>query len=364
MIKIATVVGARPQFVKAAALSRAFLQHKEIEEFIIHTGQHYDEAMSDVFFSELEIPRPRYNLGINKEADTGLSPSERLGKAIEGIAKVLEKEKPQWVLIYGDTDSTLAGALAAAKSHIPLIHVEAGLRSYNEQMPEELNRVLSDRMSKLLFCPSDQAIENLKKEGFGNLSKRIFRCGDLMQDAAFLYENKAKQPLNIKLPNNFILCTIHRVENTSNPTILKRIFSALDTIAESMPLIIPLHPGTRERLGGINYGFASSKIHFIEPVSYLEMVFLLKNCRFVMTDSGGVQKEAYFFRKMCLTLREETEWTELVENKCNILTGTDPEKIIRTATSLLKTKDYPFLTGLYGNGDAAQTMVRIILQNS
>ena len=366
MIKIATVVGARPQFVKAAVLSRAFREFPQADEFIIHTGQHHDTSMSEVFFQEMEIPKARYNLGINKEnMEVGeQTPAFVLGKTVQEISRVLSREKPRWVLVYGDTDSTLAGALAAAKSGIPLIHVEAGLRSYNRLMPEELNRVLTDRMSDLLFCPTDRAVRNLQEEGFGHTSSKIFRCGDPMQDAALYYAKKAKPIVDVILPDNFILCTIHRKENTSNPTVLRQIFQALEQIAVSMPVVMPLHPGTRKRLLENGYDFARSPICFIEPVGYFEMIYLLQHSRFVMTDSGGVQKEAYFFGKMCLTLREETEWTELVDNHCNILVGREMKKITEAAAELWKESGKTFVQGLYGKGEAGREIARIILQNS
>lgn len=365
MIKIATVLGARPQFVKAAVLSRAFLEIPQIEEFIIHTGQHYDPGMSEVFFQEMDIPKPRYHLEINKDGiGERQSATGVLGKTLQALSQVLEQEKPQWVLVYGDTDSTLAGALAANKSRIPLIHVEAGLRSYNELMPEEINRVLTDRMSRLLFCPTERAVRNLQEEGFERRPVGIFRCGDLMQDAAIHYAKKAKSPLQIKLPDKFILCTLHRFENTSDPVILKRLFQALNHLAERMPILMPLHPGTRKRLLENACNLAQSPIRFIEPVGYLEMVYLLQHCHFVMTDSGGLQKEAYFFKKMCLTLREETEWVELVENKCNILVGSEADKIIASASALWQSPATDFPQGLYGQGTAGAEIASIILKNS
>ncbi|MDE5574418.1 MAG: UDP-N-acetyl glucosamine 2-epimerase, partial [Bacteroidales bacterium] len=278
MIKIATVVGARPQFVKAAVLSRAFREFPQTDEFIIHTGQHHDASMSEVFFREMEIPQARYNLGINKEAmQVGeQAPAFVLGKTVQEISRVLHREKPHWVLVYGDTDSTLAGALAAAKNGIPLIHVEAGLRSYNHLMPEELNRVLTDRMSELLFCPTDRAVRNLQEEGFDHTSAKIFRCGDPMQDAALYYAKKSKSILEVETLDDFILCTIHRNENTSNPTILRQIFQALEQIAVSMPVVLPLHPGTRKHLMENGYDFTRSPIRFIEPVGYFEMIYLLQ----------------------------------------------------------------------------------------
>lgn len=363
MIKIATVVGARPQFVKAAVLSRAFSAYPEINECIIHTGQHYDTSMSEVFFQEMEIPPARYNLGINKNSVGEESNAAFvLGKTVQELSSLLYREQPDWVLVYGDTDSTLAGALAAAKTGIPLIHVEAGLRSYNDLMPEELNRILTDRMSKLLFCPTDRAVKNLQEEGFDKTSARVFRCGDLMQDAAIYYANKSKPILDVNLPKSFILCTIHRKENTSNPTVLRQIFQALNQIAELMPVVMPLHPGTRKHLHAYGYDFASSPIRFIEPVGYLEMIFLLQHCHFVMTDSGGLQKEAYFFNKMCLTLREETEWTELVDNHCNILVGSDTERITEAAAKLCKSHTDAFVPALYGKGDAGTEIARTIIQ--
>ena len=369
MIKIATVVGARPQFVKAAVLSRALESFPEFEQKLVHTGQHYDASMSEIFFRDLGMARPDYDLGINREAlgvqechETG--PAWRVGRMMQQLEAVFMREEPEWVLVYGDTDSTLAGAMTAAKLRIPLIHVEAGLRSFNMQMPEETNRILTDRLSRLLFCPSDQAVENLEKEGFGRFPVRVFRCGDLMQDAARIYASEAKPVDEVNDLNSFILCTLHRKENIENPTVLAQLMAALETVSARMPVVMPLHPGTRARLAVSGYDFKASPVRFINPVGYLQMVYLLQHCRLVATDSGGLQKEAYFFRKPCLTLRQETEWVELVERGYNILAGHDPRSIALQAEMLWKKDPAAFEPGLYGNGQAGMEIARAILECS
>lgn len=353
MIKIITIIGARPQFIKAAVISRVLKGKKNIQEVIIHTGQHFDTNMSEIFFDEMEIPKPDYNLNIN-----GLGHGAMTGQMLEKIEEVLIKEKPDWVLVYGDTNSTLAGALAAKKLHLKVTHVEAGLRSFNMDMPEEINRILTDRISDILFCPTDTAVENLKKEGFANIECKIVQCGDVMQDAAIFYTDKAKEP-EVELPVEFVLCTIHRAENTDDPTRLKSIFEALEDISGKCTVVIPLHPRTKAKLTSINYDFTNSPICFIPPVGYLEMVWLLKNCQLIMTDSGGLQKEAYFFKKYCITLRDETEWVELVENGFNVLAGSD-KLTIRECFEAMFTKG-AFHSGkeLYGAGNAGE----IIFQN-
>ena len=329
-MKIVTIVGARPQFVKAAVVSRVLAGAEGVEEIIVHTGQHFDANMSDVFFEEMCIPRPHYNLNIN-----GLGHGAMTGQMLEKIEEVLIKEKPEWVLVYGDTNSTIAGALAAKKLHIRVAHVEAGLRSFNMDMPEEINRILTDRISDVLFCPTGTAVENLKREGFENMGCRIVKNGDVMQDAALFYAEKAKQP-ELTIPEHFVLGTVHRAENTDNPERLMGIFSALANISETWPVVLPLHPRTRGKLIALNYDFSNSKICFIDPVGYLEMVWLLKNCKMVMTDSGGLQKEAYFFGKYCVTMRNETEWVELVENGFNLLAGSDHDRILQSVKELLE----------------------------
>lgn len=354
-MKILTIIGARPQFIKAAIVSRAFTQSQHVEEIIVHTGQHFDSNMSDVFFEEMCIPKPHYNLNIN-----GLGHGAMTGQMLEKIEKVLLEEKPDWVLVYGDTNSTLAGALAAKKLHIKVAHVEAGLRSFNMTMPEEINRILTDRISDVLFCPTDKAIENLKLEGYDNINCRIVKNGDVMQDAALFYLNRARMPQDI-IPSKFVLCTVHRAENTDDEVRLKNIFYALETISELCPVVLPLHPRTKGKLLAINYNFAKSKICFIDPVGYLEMVWLLKNCELVMTDSGGLQKEAYFFEKYCVTMRDETEWVELVEKGFNVLAGSEPTRIISSVNVMISKNKEGFENRLYGNGDAGEKILDTLL---
>lgn len=302
-MKIATIIGARPQFVKAAAVSRVIKNTESVEEIIIHTGQHYDVNMSDVFFEEMDIPKPDYNLNIN-----GMGHGAMTGQMLEKIEEVLLSEKPDWVLVYGDTNSTLAGALAAKKLHIKVAHVEAGLRSFNMNMPEEINRILTDRISDVLFCPTSTAVDNLKKEGYENIDTKIINVGDVMLDVALFYKERATKPKD-SLPEQFVLCTVHRAENTDDVDRLKSIFESLEIISKTTPVVLPLHPRTKSKLISIDYDFDNSKIKFINPVGYFEMIWLLQNCSFVMTDSGGLQKEAFFFKKQCITLRDETEWS-------------------------------------------------------
>ena len=319
-MKIVTIIGARPQFVKAAVVSRALReQRSDVKESIIHTGQHFDPNMSDVFFSELDIPKPNYNLGIG-----GGTHGQNTGRMVEAIEASLILEKPDWVLVYGDTDSTLAGALAAAKIHIPVSHVEAGLRSFNRKMPEELNRILTDHISAQLFTPTDTATLNLANEGIKG--ERVKQVGDVMYDAALYYIEKAQRPLGVRSDNGFILSTIHRAENTDDPEKLGGIISALNEAASEVPVVLPLHPRTKKLLSQGSY--KTDNLTMIEPVSYLEMVWLLKNCGMVVTDSGGLQKEAYFFNKFCVTTRDETEWVELIQSGWNILVGHKKEKIL------------------------------------
>lgn len=355
-MKIVTIIGARPQFIKAAVVSRVFTASSEVEEVIVHTGQHFDANMSDVFFEEMCIPKPHYNLNIN-----GLGHGAMTGQMLEKIEEVLLREKPEWVLVYGDTNSTIAGALAAKKLHIKVAHVEAGLRSFNMDMPEEINRILTDRISDVLFCPTDTAIANLKQEGFGNIDCRIVKNGDVMQDAALFYADKARKPEG-ELPSKFVLCTVHRAENTDVPERLKNIFDALEMISKEIPVVLPLHPRTRGKLMAAGYDFAHSQICFIDPVGYLEMVWLLKNCTLVMTDSGGLQKEAYFFGKYCVTMRDETEWVELVENGFNVLAGSDTAKIVESFQELSKKDGKGFEKRLYGEGTAGEMIMSELLR--
>lgn len=355
MQKVITIVGARPQFVKAATLSRQFSKIG-VEEKLVHTGQHFDANMSEVFFDEMEIPKPKYNLNIH-----GVSHGAMTGRMLEGIEEILLNEQPDGVLVYGDTNSTVAGALAATKLHIPVVHVEAGLRSFNMEMPEEINRILTDRISNLLFCPTQTAVDNLKAEGFDKFDNKIIKNGDVMYDAALFYENIADKKSTVLEQINlseFVLGTIHRQENTDNPEKLGNIISALNAINKDVPVLVPIHPRTRNILAknGIVPEFRT-----IEPVGYFDMIMLLKNCNLVMTDSGGVQKEAFFFKKPCITLREQTEWVELVENGFNILTGSNTQKIL-SAFNEVSQKDFDFSTKLYGDGNAADMATKIIAE--
>ena len=351
-MKILTILGARPQFIKAAALSREIKKHPLIQEVIVHTGQHFDQNMSDIFFEEMDIPKPSYNLNIN-----GLSHGAMTGQMLEGVENIILSEKPDIVLVYGDTNSTIAGALAAKKLHVAVGHVEAGLRSYNNRMPEEINRLLTDRISDLLFCPTDTAIANLKKEGFDDYECKIIKSGDVMEDAAFYYKEKAMATSDIlermNLQNKkFILATIHRAENTDNLENLKAIVGALNEIHEQCEVVVPMHPRTKKIL---DQHKIKCDFIMIEPVGYFDMINLLINCSLVITDSGGLQKEAFFFRKFCCTIREQTEWIELVENGYNFIVGTKQDLIIQKTTQLLSA-DFPVVKNLYGNGSACKAI--------
>lgn len=354
-MKIITVVGARPQFIKAAALSREFAKHSTIEEIIVHTGQHFDANMSDVFFEEMEIPKPKYNLNINSVGHGAMT-----GRMLEGIEKILMEENPDLLLVYGDTNSTIAGALAAKKLHIKVAHVEAGLRSFNMEMPEEINRILTDRISDYLFCPTQTAVDNLMKEGYTNIDCKIINSGDVMQDAANFYaltsENKSKIFKEVIL-QNYILCTLHRAENTDDSLRLTAIVNALNEINNHYPVILPLHPRTKNKIADLGL-----KLNFnlLNPVGYFDMIELLKNCNIVMTDSGGLQKEAFFFKKNCVTIRDQTEWVELVDNGLNLLVGADTEKIINGTKEMLAKKGN-FDVNLYGNGTACKNIVNELL---
>ena len=354
-MKLITIIGARPQFIKAAIVSKS-LQDTTIKEVIIHSGQHYDKYMSDIFFSEMEIIDPRYKLNINQ-----LNQGSMTGRMIEHIEKILLDESPDYIMVYGDTNTTLAGALSARKLNIGVIHVEAGLRSFNMEMPEEINRILTDRMSEILFCPTTNALKNLKREGYENFNTRIIMCGDVMEDAATFFSDISERYSNIIQETNlnnseYILCTIHRAENTDNPVRLKQLVNALNYLAEDYEIILPLHPRTKAKL---ELEKLQLNIRIIEPVGYLDMVSLLKNCSIVMTDSGGLQKEAYFFNKYCLTLRDETEWVELVDNGFNYLVGTDQGEIIKRLRALLS-QDYNKTVQLYGGGEAAIKIVETL----
>ena len=353
-MKIITIIGARPQFIKAGAVSREIKKHKDLNEIIVHTGQHYDSNMSDIFFEQMHIPKPDYYLGIG-----GKSHGAMTGEMISKLEEVMLKEKTDIVMVYGDTNSTLSGSIAASKLHIPIAHIEAGLRSFNMKMPEEINRILTDRVSKWLFCPTDTAVDNLKKEGFDNFDCKIIKSGDVMQDAALFYKQYAKKPENIEIKDNYILSTIHRAENTDDINRLKNIFEALEEIAQDIQVILPLHPRTKKILEQNNISLKN--ITITEPVGYLEMVWLLDNSKMVITDSGGLQKEAFFFKKPCITLRDETEWIELVDNNFNILAGADKEKILKAYKATSNFKLEILNLNLYGGGEASERIIGTLL---
>jgi UDP-GlcNAc3NAcA epimerase len=350
-----TVVGARPQFVKAATVSRE-LARRRTKEVIVHTGQHYDINMSDVFFSEMDIPRPDYHLNVN-----GLAHGAMTGQMMSRIEEVLMTEKPDCVLVYGDTNSTLAGALAAVKLHIPVAHVEAGLRSFNMEMPEEVNRILTDRISSMLYCPTQNAVDNLRLEGFVNFPAEIVMTGDVMYDAALYYREKATalntlERLNLS-PSNYYLCTFHRAENTDNVDNLKQIVSALNELSESSMVIVPIHPRTKSVLDKEKIRVA---FRVIEPVGYFDMINLIRHSKLVLTDSGGLQKEAFFFQRPCVTMRDQTEWVELVSGGFNKLSGANARQILDAVKSFdsVQISDSELL---YGSGDASQKIVEHLI---
>ncbi|WP_151704137.1 non-hydrolyzing UDP-N-acetylglucosamine 2-epimerase [Nitrincola alkalilacustris] len=354
-MKIITIIGARPQFIKAAVVSHTFSSMPgNIHEVLIHTGQHYDSNMSKVFFDELNILAPSYNLAIG-----GGTHGQNTGRMIEKIEAVLLKERPDWVLVYGDTDSTLAGAIAAVKLHIPIAHVEAGLRSFNRRMPEELNRVLTDHTADLLFTPTDIASQNLMNEGIS--LRQIHQVGDVMYDAALFYAERAKEHSSILKQldissKSYVLATVHRAENTDNPI---RLRSILDGFAASQTSIIwPLHPRTRDKISDYSLKLPDN-ILIIEPLGYLDMVMLERHASVIATDSGGVQKEAYFYGVPCVTLRDETEWVELVNCGMNSLVGTDSDKI----ANLLSIPSMPveYTDSLYGDGKASQAIASALI---
>jgi UDP-GlcNAc3NAcA epimerase len=344
MRKLLSVVGARPQFVKAAVVSRAIARAGGFEHRLVHTGQHYDENMSDVFFRELEIAAPDHALGVRSSAH-----GEMTGLMLAAIEKVLLAEKPDALIAYGDTNSTLAAALAAVKLHIPVAHVEAGLRSFNLRMPEEVNRIVADRVSHWLFCPTATAERNLLKEGVD--AARIHNAGDVMYDAVLHYASRAPES---KKSGSYCVATVHRAENTDDAQRLGSIFKALDQIAESVPVVLPLHPRTRARMK--ERGLKAGRVEIVDPVGYLEMIALVRGCEAVFTDSGGLQKEAFFLGKPCITLRGETEWVELVELGVNAVAGTEARAIVAAWRSLAGRK-LDWTARPYGAGDAGGAIV-------
>jgi len=376
-MKIVTIIGARPQIIKSAALSRAIKTHyaNEIQEIIVHTGQHYDDNMSAVFFDELGIPRPDYNLHVGS-ASHGV----QTARMTEGIEGILLKEQPDFIVLYGDTNSTLAGAVAAAKIHIPIAHVEAGLRSFNKAMPEEINRIVCDHCSTLLFSPTQAGVENLQREGFALNNEppytidnpKVYHCGDIMYDNSLYFAEIAETKTNIinKLglkDRPFILATIHRDTNTDYPERLDAIFSALLTLSEQYHVVLPLHPRTNKLLktnleaAKQEQLFSSPNISIIPPVSFLEMIALERHAQLVMTDSGGVQKEAYFFKKPCIILRPETEWIEIVQTGNAILADANESRIMQAWRHF---KDNPptKFPEIFGDGQAAEFMLENMLK--
>ena len=350
-MKIVSVIGARPQFIKAAAVSRVLRTSSGIEEILVHTGQHYDENMSDIFFRQLDIPEPEFNL----EVGSG-SHAYQTGMMLKGIEDVLQKQKPDYTLVYGDTNSTLAGALAATKLHIPVAHVEAGLRSFNRLMPEEINRIVTDRISDILFAPTLTAITNLKNEG---LEKNTVFSGDVMYDSVLFYREMivsgGDKYMTKGLPVSYLLATIHRAENTDNPENLKNIFIAFSQIGT--PIIFPVHPRTA-RLLKTEISIPANVI-VIDPVGYLEMLWLTMHADKVLTDSGGLQKEAYFLGRQCITMRTETEWVETLHDNWNIVTGPDPVKILE---AVLSEKPHAPQRQDFGTGKSAAVIAETLMK--
>lgn len=348
-MKILTVIGARPQFIKACMLSNLFEKNSKITEVIVHTGQHYDKNMSDIFFQQLQIPKPSYNLGVGSN-----SHGKQTGKMLGYIEEILLNEQPDVTLVYGDTNSTLAGSLAASKLHIPVAHVEAGLRSFNKKMPEEINRLLTDHLSTFLFCPTTSSVVNLKNEGIEN---NVYLTGDIMYDAIIYYKKIALSQSNIisylnLIPQDYYLATIHRAENTDNPNRLKTLLTVLSSLERKV--ILPLHPRTKSKIKDFNLNrfFLNSHIKVVEPLDYFDMLTLESQAKMILTDSGGVQKEAYMLKVPCVTLRDETEWVETVTAKWNTLVGASNSGSILEAISKTKKPDeYPTP---FGDGSASK----------
>ena len=369
--KIITIVGARPQIIKSSAISRAVQTafSDQLEEIIVHTGQHYDENMSKVFFEEMSIPTPHYNLQVGSG-----SHGQQTAKMLEGLEEIFLKEKPDGVVVYGDTNSTIAGALAAAKIHIPVVHIEAGLRSFNKAMPEELNRISCDHMSTLLFTPTETGLTNLSNEGFDLThsekatidSPNVYHCGDIMFDNSLHFSKVADQFSTVMAnqnltENEFVLMTVHRDSNTDIAENMEAIFGAVLFLAETLNLtfVLPLHPRTKSKMESqlspelFSQIQASSLIKVMDPVGFMDIIVLEKNARMIVTDSGGLQKESFFFEKPCVILREQTEWTEIVENGNALLTGADRTKIIDAFTVLYNKKNFSY-PSFYGDGRAAE----------
>lgn len=355
-MKIVTVIGARPQFIKAAVVSRAFLAHDALSEVIVHTGQHYDDNMSDVFFREMGVPAPKHHLGIG-----GMGHGAMTGRQLEAIEAVLLEEKPAALLVYGDTNSTLAGALAATKLHIPVAHVEAGLRSFNRRMPEEINRIVTDHAADFLYAPSEQAMKHLSDEGI--MEPRAIFAGDVMYDAALVYGAEADQKSDIVerldlTPGGFRFCTAHRQENTDDPVRFAALFKALRDLAAEKPLVLPLHPRTRNCLEATgDFEGMTRGITLIDPVGFFEIIRLLREASLIVTDSGGVQKEAYYHGTPVVVMRDETEWSELVEMDWAKIAPPISAETITNAAKSIEGKTGDTTTKPYGDGSASTLIV-------
>jgi UDP-GlcNAc3NAcA epimerase len=353
-VKVLTVVGARPQFIKAAAVSRALSGLDSVKELIVHTGQHQDHNMSEVFFEELGVPDPAYHLGIS-----GGTHGAMTGRMLEGLERVISDEHPDWVLVYGDTNSTIAGSLAAVKLHVPVAHVEAGLRSFNLRMPEEVNRIVTDQISSLLLCPSETAIRNLAAEG---RTKGAHLVGDVMYDVSLAFariaarDSRVLQWLNLH-EGGYVLATVHRAENTDDPVRLRSIVHGLAAVAEELPVVLPLHPRTRRAMHSLGCEQELGKVRVTEPMPFLDMVQLEKHAAAILTDSGGVQKEAYFYGVPCITMRGETEWVETVQLGWNRLVDAECEAIVGAFRELQRPSERP---AVYGDGRAAEQIARLL----
>ncbi|MBP5573027.1 MAG: UDP-N-acetylglucosamine 2-epimerase (non-hydrolyzing) [Bacteroidales bacterium] len=376
-MKIVTIIGARPQIIKAAALSRAIKKHysDRVQEVIVHTGQHYDDNMSQVFFEELGIPRPDYNLHVGS-ASHGVQTS----KMIEGIERILLDEQPDAIVLYGDTNSTMAGAVAASKLHITVVHIEAGLRSFNKSMPEEINRIVCDHCSTLLFTPTQAGFDNLVREGFPTNNEgpytidnpKVYHCGDIMYDNSRYFSTIADEKVdllgNLGLTETpYVLATLHRDGNTDDPQRLHAILDAFLALSESIPLVLPMHPRTRKMVAQLEDRskterlMKNDRIKIIEPVSFLEMTQLEKHAQLILTDSGGVQKESFFFQKPCVIMRPETEWVEIVETGAATLADADTTTILKAAQQYLKQPPASFPT-IFGDGHAAEFMLQKMIE--
>ncbi len=376
-MKVVTIVGARPQFIKAEAVTRAVQRYNQrcrfnrrLQEILIHTGQHYDYLMDKIFFEELDLPKPNYHLGVGSG-----SHGRQTGMMLERIETVLVKEKPEVVVVYGDTNSTLAGALSAAKLNIPVAHVEAGLRSFNRTMPEEINRLLTDHLSTFLFCPTDQAVRNLLREGIKDgKGKIVKKVGDVMYDSILYYLKLSEKKSTIlkdlgfdtsheSRVTSYTLATLHRAENTDDPKRLESILKALNEIGRNTPVVLPLHPRTKKMIETYHLFSEFKNIKFIEPVSYLNMLKLEKNAEAILTDSGGVQKEAYWLKVPCLTLREETEWVETIKSGWNVLVGIGVKRIVKEVSHTEKRRRYLKGNRVFGDGKASQKIVQILIRH-